>query len=282
MAGKDDIRSIEVDDYRDLPIIPPDDYCNARTRSGHYCRNRAGLKTSHPGTGRCYLHGGCGGRPPAQQGLYAGDYGQTLAEKAEAIRSHPELFNLYAELTLLKTLIGSVIHSLPEDVNRWFDDGMGLDAEGKRVRIGTDEHAKLRTLIRLQESCRKTFRTITEAEERAKVSLSFNELMTLLEQIRKILDSHCRDCPHRRAVADQIIAEVRVPSSPGGDEYLDAEWQDVEPTGLVADAKARQKLREKQRDAKRKERARKKAERRSQIGGEEDDELGFGTDEDDE
>lgn len=37
---------------------PATETCNARTRSGTPCRNRAGYKTSHPGLGRCAFHGG--------------------------------------------------------------------------------------------------------------------------------------------------------------------------------------------------------------------------------
>lgn len=32
--------------------------CGGRTRSGGQCKNAAGFKTSHPGRGRCALHGG--------------------------------------------------------------------------------------------------------------------------------------------------------------------------------------------------------------------------------
>lgn len=37
---------------------PPSYYCRAETRDGTPCSNRAGFRTLHPGSGRCYLHGG--------------------------------------------------------------------------------------------------------------------------------------------------------------------------------------------------------------------------------
>jgi hypothetical protein len=37
---------------------PATETCNARTRSGAPCRNRAGYKTTHQGIGRCAFHGG--------------------------------------------------------------------------------------------------------------------------------------------------------------------------------------------------------------------------------
>lgn len=39
--------------------IPPDKFCNARTRGGTPCRRPAGWGTDHAGTGRCKLHAGC-------------------------------------------------------------------------------------------------------------------------------------------------------------------------------------------------------------------------------
>jgi hypothetical protein len=39
--------------------VQPTDTCNARKRQGEgLCRNRAGMRTTHEGYGRCYLHGG--------------------------------------------------------------------------------------------------------------------------------------------------------------------------------------------------------------------------------
>ena len=33
-------------------------FCGSKTHSGGVCRNHAGQRTDHPGTGRCWLHGG--------------------------------------------------------------------------------------------------------------------------------------------------------------------------------------------------------------------------------
>lgn len=43
----------------ELPTLEPDEYCNARKRSGKgYCKKPAGEGTDHLGSGRCKLHGG--------------------------------------------------------------------------------------------------------------------------------------------------------------------------------------------------------------------------------
>jgi hypothetical protein len=39
-----------------LPLKSPGETCNARTRSGGYCRRPAGWGTSHPGRGHCRQH----------------------------------------------------------------------------------------------------------------------------------------------------------------------------------------------------------------------------------
>lgn len=243
-----------------LPKIYPgdpewvEDKCNARRRHGTgYCRNPAGFKTKHVGTGRCHLHGGCGGRPPARGGLYSPEFKQTIAEKADAIRQHPELYSLTAEFVLVKAMISSVLEALPEDPMEWFEDGMDT-VDGKRTRIGPDNVSKIRTLITLQDSARKTYKTMVEAEQRAKTTLSFHDLMAILEQIREIIDGVCKDCPFRQTIKEQILSGLRVPETP----IVDAEYEEVDPTGQLSDAADRSKARERARDRKRKSRKGKK------------------------
>jgi len=249
-----------IENPNPLKKISPDDpewaegKCNARKRNGTgYCRNPAGFKTSHPGTGRCHLHGGCGGRPPAHGGLYAPEFKQTIAEKAEAIRQHPELYSLTAEFVLVKAMIASVLDALPEDPREWFEDGMDT-IDGKRTRIGPDNMAKIRALITLQDSTRKTYKTMVEAEQRAKTTLSFHDLMALLEQIREIIDGVCKDCPFRQKIKEGILVGLRVPETP----IQDAEYEDVDPTGQLKDAADKAKKRERLRESKRKSRAKEK------------------------
>lgn len=234
--------------------------CNARRRSGGYCRNTAGFKTAHVGSGRCYLHGGCGGRPPKNAGIYAAEFTQTLAEKADAIRQHPDLFNIYAELALLKTMIGSIIGVLPEDVHEWFEDGMDV-VDGKKTRIGPDNLSKIKLLIQLQDSVRKTFRTMVDAETRAKSVLSFNDLMSILEQVRMIIDGVCKDCPHRAKIKASILDGLRVPETP----IIDADYEVIDPTGAMKEAEADQRRRERDAARKRKSRREKKERTRPAI-----------------
>lgn len=50
--------------------------CGGTTLAGHPCKNPAGLRTSHPGTGKCYKHGGASdGAPKGNKNAVAtGEY----------------------------------------------------------------------------------------------------------------------------------------------------------------------------------------------------------------
>ena len=72
--------------------------CGAKTRQGTMCKNPAGFKTNHFGTGRCYLHGGrstggkggpYGNKKGLKTGLYEAIWLDVLPEKEQ---------NLYHEV----------------------------------------------------------------------------------------------------------------------------------------------------------------------------------------
>lgn len=65
--------------------------CPAKAKStGEQCRNPAGFRTDHLGSGPCYLHGGCS---PVKHGLYSkharGRTGEILAEVTDAEAADP-------------------------------------------------------------------------------------------------------------------------------------------------------------------------------------------------
>lgn len=51
-------------------------HCEARTRSGAPCKNRSGFRTTHVGSGKCYLHGGssAGAPPRNNNAVTTGEY----------------------------------------------------------------------------------------------------------------------------------------------------------------------------------------------------------------
>ena len=66
-------------------------YCEAKTRAGKNCRQPSGNRTNHPGTGRCWLHGGrsTGARTP-----------EGKANQTENARTH----GLYSKILSAKDL----------------------------------------------------------------------------------------------------------------------------------------------------------------------------------
>jgi hypothetical protein len=57
---------------------PLDGTCGAKTRAGTPCRQKRGWRTSHPGQGRCHLHGGS---TPIRHGLYSKIWRPSLEER---------------------------------------------------------------------------------------------------------------------------------------------------------------------------------------------------------
>lgn len=70
------------------------------------CENIAGFRTDHPGSGRCYLHGG---RSPIKHGMYSKIEHSRLGELVAAHRENPDPFNLLPELALLRAILEDLV-----------------------------------------------------------------------------------------------------------------------------------------------------------------------------
>lgn len=81
---------------------PPDHFCNAETRDGTPCRNRAGYKTDHPGEGRCHLHGGS---TPVKHGLYSKLDRYELGDRIQELRENPQLTNLRDQIAVQTAMV---------------------------------------------------------------------------------------------------------------------------------------------------------------------------------
>lgn len=71
-------------------------HCGALTRSGKGCKQRAGARTNHTGTGRCWLHGGASPRAEVTGVVQ-------LARREAAVMGAP-LDNLTPEVALLECI----------------------------------------------------------------------------------------------------------------------------------------------------------------------------------
>lgn len=106
--------------------------CGARTKStGLPCSKAAGWRTSHPGQGRCYLHGGA---TPIKHGRYSGIQRPRLQELlAELTERGDNPFDMLPEVLLLRALIIDYVERHDDLMDAillwhesWKEDGVGL------------------------------------------------------------------------------------------------------------------------------------------------------------
>lgn len=90
--------------------------CGAKTKSGKPCDHPAGFRTDHPGSGRCYLHGGA---TPVQHGLRSKVHRSRLDELIEKHMKNPDPLNLLPEVAQLR--------AFAEDLQTRWDEIYGPD-----------------------------------------------------------------------------------------------------------------------------------------------------------
>lgn len=78
--------------------------CGAKTKAGKPCTQPSGWGTSHPGTGRCKLHGGNAGRP-VTHGRYSAVQRPRIKALLAEFEKDEDPLNLVPELHLLRSLI---------------------------------------------------------------------------------------------------------------------------------------------------------------------------------
>lgn len=85
-----------------------------RNKDAH-CKNVAGKKTSHLGTGRCWLHGAADGAgAPIKHGRYSKVKSPRLQELIKEFEKDPDPLNLLPEVQLLRALILDYIERYDE------------------------------------------------------------------------------------------------------------------------------------------------------------------------
>jgi hypothetical protein len=109
--------------------------CGANLKKGGTCQNRAGQRTDHEGSGKCWLHGGRGGRR-IKHGKYS-RYGVIKAEDAKAYRAHleadPDPYDLLPDLIQLRVLVVDYCNrynEMQDALEAWhasFDNGFQIE-----------------------------------------------------------------------------------------------------------------------------------------------------------
>lgn len=185
-----------------LPKKAPTDKCNARTPSG-YCRMPAGFRTSHPGNGRCYLHGGDAGAP-VKTGIYSKKLRSRLAEEYNRVVTDPGLADLYSEAALSKLLLSNLLEKLSDRLEA------GENVFVKTNRYGeTVESPEMTMMLKLIETIGRNINRIAEAEKKAKHVLNIRQVNNILIQIKNTMGETCGECPIRKSVGERL-REIKV------------------------------------------------------------------------
>jgi hypothetical protein len=101
-------------------ILPADTHCNAWIpQHQHYCHQRAGHRTPHPGQGRCWLHGGCASMARITHGRYSRLTRTRLATRQAQYAADPDHLNIRAELATSRAL-------LVDFLERWHENHAAL------------------------------------------------------------------------------------------------------------------------------------------------------------
>lgn len=153
--------------------------CGAKTRSGKPCKNPAGLRTQHPGTGKCYKHGG-------NSVIKHGRYSKVRGEFAKKMLRHAEDKNpadLVPELTILRTLLEG-----------WIDkntDNIDVAIPG---------------IIALADNIRKIVDTINKIQTRE--ALTANESLYLLATLADVLQTEIKHIRREEISDEEAIRHI--------------------------------------------------------------------------
>lgn len=92
----------------------PTETCNAKTRRGTLCRQKAGARTDHVGAGRCFLHGG---KSLVKHGRYSTIKRESLKTLIEQHEADPDPLNILPELAAARALFQDFV----ERYDEWAD-----------------------------------------------------------------------------------------------------------------------------------------------------------------
>ena len=166
------------------PEFDPEYHCGGMTRSKSTCMNRAGFKTPHVGEGRCYRHGGLGGRKKG--GVIDMKVSRaTFEERVEKYQNDPELLTLDREIAMIKMVIDAQVAQFSEAYEDWvvirdrLESGVPF-AEGETV----PELPPMPSLsLSAMDSLNKLVRTAFEMKYARRHSIPIEELQSIIVQI---------------------------------------------------------------------------------------------------
>ncbi len=168
------------------PNFDPDYHCGAKTRSGSTCMNRSGFKTPHVGEGRCFRHGGLGGRKKGGV-IDMKIMRSTFEERVEEYQNDPELLTLDREIAIVKVIIDAKLAAYSEQYEDWLrvqeqlDDPMFAPEDGSIPELPPIPELSISELDQLN----KLVRTAFEMKYARRHSIPIEELQSIIVQLAK-------------------------------------------------------------------------------------------------
>lgn len=207
-------------------VRPSDFYCRAKTRNpdakGPYCSHRAGYRTDHVGTGRCYLHGGKSPKGVACSQFKHGRYANLTNGRIKQLLSDYLADENPLDLTEEVALLRAVVHDL---VERWESiygpDGALLawhdsyhTGKGAPKPRQLPDFSAIATVI---DQVGKMVDRVQKAKQER--SMTFGELSTVMkalgQEVSKALTQHDIPAEKEAAIVESIAARwANVPVQP--------------------------------------------------------------------
>lgn len=170
--------------------------CGAKTRSGAPCGNIAGLRTPHPGQGKCYLHGGS---TPIRHGLTSKIKHDRIAELQDEYLRAPDPLNIFGELALLRALAHDFIErhrEITEALLAWH--ASAENPRPKHLLDIADASRLVEAVTRVVERIEKV--RAANAVSRLELNRIVEEMGRIVNQVLPIDDTHDG---YRKAIAER-------------------------------------------------------------------------------
>jgi hypothetical protein len=181
--------------------LPP---CGAKTRAGSPCRRPAGHGTSHPGQGRCKLHGG---KSPVTHGRYSLIRRPSVRQRIDVLKAaDADPLDLLEDLHLLRALTIDWIErydSSREALLAWHRDGHPDGSRPRQLLDISDAGRLLERIGRLVEIIHKT---------RQEQTISLATFKRLMEQMALAVTRYVSDTDTLHAI-ETAWGQIRVEPS---------------------------------------------------------------------
>jgi hypothetical protein len=164
-----------------FPKKDPDTHCNGKVHlQERYCRKEAGWGTTHFGTGRCKLHGGCNTGKGSGQLRYSDFVSAELLDKYEeySVEATTDIKSLNDEIGLIRAKIAYLLKH-----PTYYDNDL---------------------LLKFTEVVRRLVETKQKVEEGIKHKVTIEVAVKILNNVVKVINERVQDPDIKRLISKDI------------------------------------------------------------------------------